>query len=521
MSTQTGRLIGVSHRVKATAAGEARPTLVAIRTPNGKYFELELASEQDELDFVFGRFPAAYRDMTNDDKVDGVPPNHIIWRKLRKNENVDDFAPHRRRSTAPKSTEYMVAVKIATRVEGLTSGDTVAMMLGGSGDYLAYAFVNRGRMVGASVIRIPPHTLKRERGEKIIGRETLAEVFDGWKDIRDRAAELSENPTAPPRKSRRTKKKEEETEGGVTTSPPSPQPTFADHYLLAHLAHTRPELFYKVEERDRGLILVRELWRLLEDVMKDRVACQQRLWQRFIGEIFTHPDGIYPDGGIEKAFDERKASDAILKALMKREAEIERALIRALESLPVYQKLLKPISGVGPRIAARIFAAIVDIRRFKTDSQLAAFMGVHILSDGRFPRKRTGEVANWHNDGRQAMVLLADQFNRRPDSPWGMWLLGVKSKLRKIHPEPEGKKWSTMHIHKTALWRTSTHFVKWLHEAWWDLDHPGEMTKRPIPGGRWTFSLRHRLNRHIEAILGRPAPVLPGDENFRQQLAAE
>lgn len=49
------RTIGIRHRRKRTAEGEARPTMVAIKNDDGSIKELELADDQAELDFAFKR----------------------------------------------------------------------------------------------------------------------------------------------------------------------------------------------------------------------------------------------------------------------------------------------------------------------------------------------------------------------------------------------------------------------------------------------------------------------------------
>jgi hypothetical protein len=131
--------------------------------------------------------------------------------------------------------------------------------------------------------------------------------------------------------------------------------------------------------------------------------------------------------------------------------------------------------------------AIGDIRRFATDAKLKAFCSVHVLGDGRFARKRSGEVANWHPEARQALYLLTDQFNRRPNSVWGQKLLEYKARLRAAHPDvlcqqcggkwddcqhqkSHKRKYSDGHIHQMALWRTATKFVEWLFREWWKLE---------------------------------------------------
>jgi Transposase IS116/IS110/IS902 family len=349
----TGRLIGIRHRVKQTSEGVARPTQVALLDGDNPVL-LDLKDEEVELAFVR---------------------------------------------------------------EGLQEGDRIAMILGGSGDYLAFALDRQMRPRGGRVFRIPAFTL----GKELPGRDKERDAL-----------------------------------------------------TLAELLGRRPELFYPVTDRDAQLILVREALVARTDAMKARIACEQRLYQRLIGKVFCGPEGLFPEGSIERWYDAQKASDAILAALQAEEKERVRDLVSALGKLDIYRRLFIPIQGCGPMIAARIIAAVIDIRRFERPSQLAAYLGVHVLPDGRLPRRRSGEVANWHGEGRQALYLLADQFNRRPDSFWGQKLREHKRNLRLKHPEVEvveGKKrYSDGHIHKMAIWRTLTRFSEWLWQEWTRLE---------------------------------------------------
>lgn len=299
---------------------------------------------------------------------------------------------------------------------GWQEGDQVGMMLGGSGDNFAFALARRGRDIGASVFRIPPFVLISQFGKD--------------RDKND------------------------------------------DAERIASLFVQEPELFYQVLERDLQVIWLRERLRARIDAMKARIACEQRLGQHLIGTIFCSPDGYYPEGAIEKQFDELKANDAIYLALVKEEAKRERELIKACEALDLYQQLFAPIEGCGPMIASRIIGAVVDVRRFETKAQFRAFCGVHV-KDGRFPRRRTNEVANWSGDCRQALYLLGDQFNRRPDSEWGQKLRAAKKKYRAAHPEvitENGKKrYTPAHIHRMATWYTLGKFAEWLFREWWKL----------------------------------------------------
>ena len=316
----------------------------------------------------------------------------------------------------------------------LQKDDIVGMILGGSGDYLAYAAHAKAKEVGAHVYRLPTYMLKVRR------EATLAPDAQSAKQKDD------------------------------------------DHVVLAQLVAAEPELFYPLAETDASLIMVRVAWRNLWEAMQARMAAEQRFRQNFIGRTFTALDGLYPDGGLEQAFKLAKSNAPILAALNAEEAELEKALKRALAKTTVYNELFIPLPGVGPKIAGRIVSAIIDVRRFRTAPKLKAFMGVHVLADGSFPRQRRGQVANWHGDARQALFLLGDQFNRRPESHWGQYLREMKRRLRVKHPQPvminRGteekprlvKCYTDGHIHKMATWRTLTRFVEWLYSEWTALE---------------------------------------------------
>ncbi|MBI2552615.1 transposase [Candidatus Uhrbacteria bacterium] len=441
------RRIGIRHRVKKTAEGESRPTQVAIiQGDEVRPFDLE--DEDAELDFALGRFPTAFRAVTAEDDISGIPPHHVKWYKLKKDERTTGHI-------RVEGKERYIAVKVPAAYDGLQAGDVVAMTLGGSGDILAYALSRRAGEIGAKVLRIPPFVLKEYR--------------EGAKDD--------------------------------------------DATNLAKLVGTRPELFYETGRRDRALITVVESMRARTDAMKARIACEQRLRQHLIGQVFCEPEGLYPEGGIEKAFEQAKASDNILIALTQEEQARERAVVKALEALDIYRELFVPVTGCGPMIAARLISAILDIRRFKSKAKLKAFCGTHLTraeegGEQRFARRRGGQVANWSGDARQALYLLGEQWNRRPDSEWGQKLLAYKRMFRVAHPVeacnkcgvpweqcvkqnqdiladppdylkesvPPGtkvlvgrhsKRYTDGHIHRMGLWRTRTKFVERLWSRWW------------------------------------------------------
>lgn len=435
---QTKRIIGITHRVKQIIRGgevqeEERPTLVAISDESGPIVEYELSTETDELDFVLGRFPSAWRDVDPAEDIGAFVSHHVKWKKHGANEPEGCPKSHKKLF----DDLWHTASKVPSAYDGLREGDTVSMMLGGSGDRLAYALSRRADTISALVYRVPPFVVKRER-DKVQGDKKH------------------------------------------------------DHKLLVTLFESRPDDFRFCGARDRDLIRVTEAYRHRMEAQVERIGCAHRLRQRFIGSIFLSPAGQYPEGRIEDSYEAVAANDVILSALVAEEKKREAELKKIVQSLAVWRELLGPIEGVGEMIAARLISAVGDIRRFPTAAKLKAFAGVHVFgpdgkktplgadpAGGKFVRRRAGTVADWNPTLRQALYLLGDQFNRRPDSVWGRKLREYKVKFQVKYPEPvvgeKGKKRYTKgHIHKMATWRTITKFAEWLWREWTRLEKRAE-----------------------------------------------
>lgn len=426
------RFIGIQHRTKRTKAGEARPTRVCIIGEYGGAPEFELEDEMSELNFVYNLFPVEFRPVEDSDDLASFKPSHIKWRKLKKDEDVNEFPENRRRQ---EDKIWYVADKVACTFEGLRSGDVVGMVLGGSGDKFAYALSRRSEEIGASVYRLPSFILKEKR---------QTAVKDG------------------------------------------------DASLLACLVREEQDQFYLVNRRERELIKLTQAYHDRMDAMKARIVCEQKIHQNLVGRIFCSEEGQYPEGTIEVLYEQAKANDKILDGFVAEEKKRDKELAKLLNQLGIYEELFQKIEGVGPAIAARLIVAIRDVRRFSTKHKLKAYLGVHVMCGGKFGdrpanrqfvRRRAGEVANWQDDGRQALYLLVDQFNRRPNSEWGKKLREVKAKLRATHPDvmcqececkwddcqmqkTHKRKYTDGHIQKMALWRTATKFTEWLWKEW-------------------------------------------------------
>jgi len=408
------RLIGIRHRIKFTKDGEAVPTQIAI-WENGQFIVYELSDETSELDWVLGKHPVSFKDVEPDEDLEQYPEHHVV--------------------TKGKKT------KVPAEYDGLKRGDTVLMVMGGSGDYLANAISRQCDKIKANIIRVTPDDLKQFRGE------------DKSQDAR----------------------------------------------VLIDLFQKNPLVFVPVTPRDQDMMKLAILYHDFMDIMKERIACGQRVDQRTIGRIFCSESGGYPEGGIKKQAEAAKANSKVHEALVREETEAEKAMLNQLKTMPIWTDLLSKVEGLGPRIGARLIVAIYTIHRFKDSTRpdgkitegkakLKSYCCACPGEDGELRRKRSGEVANWSNDAKLALYLLTDQFNRRPNSVWGEKLLEIKAQQKMSHPvvvcktcshdgqevpfTPEcekkkhKRKYNDGHLLKRARQRAGTKFVEWLYKEW-------------------------------------------------------
>lgn len=338
----------------------------------------------------------------------------VSYREADKDEDLSKFFPRHVKTKKGKDEkgEEIIKTFVPSDYDGLKTGDSVVSILGGSGREMIFALSRKADQIGAKVLGMSSGLLNRLReGEKEKDAENVAKVFV-----------------------------------------------------------KQPNLFHEVTIKDRDLILLRERLDARVDAMKARIACEQRLTQRMIGNIFCNKEGLYPEGELEELFDKEKSNDSIFQSLLSEEKSREKELTVCVSGMDIYKNIFEPIEGCGPMIASRIIASIGDIKRFERNvAKFKAYCGVH-LRDGKFARRRNNEVANWSNEIRQAMYLLGEQFNRRPNSVWGIKFREIKGKFRVIHPEAVEengkKKYTLIHIHKMAKWRTLTKFTEWLFKEW-------------------------------------------------------
>jgi len=119
-------------------------------------------------------------------------------------------------------------------------------------------------------------------------------------------------------------------------------------------------------------------------------------------------------------FDRLKAQKKAVERVLQG-GKVRRKGTKEFDIIPasdVYKTVFEPIDGCGPLIAARMIAAIVDIRRFKSAPALKAYAGYHHFEDGTRARRVAGKVSNWNTDLKQGVYLFCDQTVKNKKSPW-------------------------------------------------------------------------------------------------------
>lgn len=121
----------------------------------------------------------------------------------------------------------------------------------------------------------------------------------------------------------------------------------------------------------------------------------------------------------DKRLDGTPAADA-LEALHGQLTSMEHALAldlkRAMRRHPLGPWVAATI-GVGEKQAARLLAAIGDPGARPNPAKLWAYCGYHVI-DGKRPRRRKGEKANWSNTAKMRARLIAESCIKHAHSPY-------------------------------------------------------------------------------------------------------
>ncbi|MEX2170791.1 MAG: hypothetical protein WD851_15850 [Pirellulales bacterium] len=482
------RLIGIQHRVKKTTQGEARPTMVAIKTGDSVR-EFKLATETDELDFVLGRFPTTWRNAALEEDLTKFPKHHV--------DQGDKGKP----------------TKVPAAYEGLGSDDVVSMYLGGSGDRLAYALSRRGEEIGAAVWRTPPFRLvAKSAKEKEEAHRRLIEFYErtpqhfypvGPRDRDFIAVSEAFRSFKDSQKDRMAcaQRLRQRTIGSIFLSPDGKYP----EGLIEDLYDER-------SASDAILTVVEKEEARRESEMK-KLVHKLDVWQEIFGPIEGCGEvlaaGIISAIGNIRRF--RSYEDITEVARLREEVKrLEVVACRTEDADKIERadgenhfirtgRIAKWKKEHGKEKEARALyetlALMQQISKIQKryQSRIRAYAGVHVLGldgkkmppgtirrsgDAMFARRRHGVVANWSPQLRQSLYNLSKQWSYRKDSPWGLRLRENKKQDRLRHPEivtettAEGpkKRFTDGHIHNRGNWRTMTEFITFVAEKWMQLE---------------------------------------------------
>lgn len=169
-----------------------------------------------------------------------------------------------------------------------------------------------------------------------------------------------------------------------------------------------------------------------------------------------------PTEHVQQAFEDIKELEEKLKSY----------IVKMLKSNTFYNAWLKHVKGVGPLLSASLMANIGSPERFNTVGQLWAYCGEHVI-DGKAPRRKKGNKANWNSNLRMTLFKAASSFIKY--DCFGRKLYD-EYKLFYIERDSIEPKWQP---HKRAMRRVAKDFSRCLYLAW--LDHIGKPMNKARP----------------------------------------
>lgn len=156
--------------------------------------------------------------------------------------------------------------------------------------------------------------------------------------------------------------------------------------------------------------LVRQVWA----VQKIRIGVNNQV-ERLKG----YPEACRKRGRAAQAFDPEllEAVEATLTGLEGVENDYSRQVERLMRRHPL-AAWIKDQRGIGPVLVAYILASTGPLSNFPTPSKLWKFLGMHVDSTGRAPRRVKGQKAGWSQRGRMTCYQLGASIVKAKSGPW-------------------------------------------------------------------------------------------------------
>jgi hypothetical protein len=145
---------------------------------------------------------------------------------------------------------------------------------------------------------------------------------------------------------------------------------------------------------------------------------------------------------------------------------LEKRLIRDLEGVMKVHPLgpyVQSMAGVGNKTLARLLSSVGWPGKRESVKQLWAFCGMHVVNDdpakgGVAPRRRKGEKANWSNEAKMRVHLIAESCIKLTGAAYtpttgpnaGQEITRARSPYRDIYDDARAKYEESVHDHECA-----------------------------------------------------------------------
>lgn len=202
-------------------------------------------------------------------------------------------------------------------------------------------------------------------------------------------------------------------------------------------------LFYRHETADETLLELTDAYATYTKLIRDRVALQNAITSTYRRAAIR---GRTANQSVSDFVKEKSANNPAFAATTAEEKEYLGKIEALVATRPEYQFLLKPITGVGPRISAGIITGIRKAGRFVAPDKPSfkitrercleyCGLGGQAITDDFIASRRASKTADVGVPQLKAdLFLLADQFNRQPD----------ESQMKSLINVHRLKAWTTM-----------------------------------------------------------------------------
>ncbi|MCX6808544.1 MAG: transposase [Candidatus Berkelbacteria bacterium] len=237
--------------------------------------------------------------------------------------------------------------------------------------------------------------------------------------------------------------------------------------LMAEIAKNSPELYYEMQAVDPAIWNIQALVRSFKKVQVElRMKIDQALREMKLDAELLPPEySPRQVGAINELLNQATVQDYFQKL----EKQNLKAIEKNLSTLPIWQKFLADVPGIGPSTAGQIVAVIGDIRRFPTLSGFRAYCAWFVTADGKAPRfRRGGDGPSYNPKAKQAFWQAGDMFIRVGKGKYNERYYAEKIRYTE-RDQDKGLKNLKILCHCRARRSAVSDFIDDFWRAWWGL----------------------------------------------------